>query len=188
VSTTSSRDAFLVEYEAARAKVDDAVARVTARRTDDLACRSGCASCCVDGLTVLPVEAHAIISHLEHEGLAQLPAPPAGGCPFLDADLRCTIYEARPFVCRTHGLPLRAPVEAASDVRRSLTIVDDVSWCALNFTARAPEQGDVLDATTLQALLTTVDARFRAASGVDEGRVALRTLCALALESLDDES
>jgi hypothetical protein len=176
----------LGEYRAARDKVDHAVAQVTARRQVDLACRSGCASCCVDGLTVLPVEAHAIVDHLEHEGLTRRPAPPPGGCAFLDGELACTIYDARPFLCRTHGLPLRAPVDVRATAHPLLNVIDDVSWCALNFTTRAPDEEDVVDATRVQALLTTVDARFRTATGADAARVSLRAILDAALESLDD--
>lgn len=32
---------------------------------------------------------------------------PDGACAFLDAEKRCRIYEHRPYVCRTQGLPLR---------------------------------------------------------------------------------
>lgn len=188
MSEARSSDALLDEYVAARTKIDDAVAHVSARRASDLACRVGCSSCCVDGLTVLAVEAHAIVHHLEHEGLARIPAPPPGGCAFLDDGGACTIYEARPFLCRTHGLPLRAPKSEGTPTARTLTVVDDVSWCALNFTARPPEEKDMLDAVRVQALLTTVDARFRAASGARDERVALSTLCALALEHVSVES
>lgn len=174
----------LTEYGAARAKVDDSVARVVARRHADLACSKGCAACCADGLSVLTVEAHAIVAHLAREGLSARPALRADACAFLDDGGACTIYDARPFVCRTHGLPLRA----ASG--RALTVVDearaDVTHCELNFTARPPRDEDVIDAVTLQALLTTVDARFRAQTGLDDARVVLRALAEEACAALDE--
>ena len=34
-------------------------------------------------------------------------AAPAGRCAFLDAEGACRIYQDRPYVCRTQGLPLR---------------------------------------------------------------------------------
>ncbi|MBK6464315.1 MAG: YkgJ family cysteine cluster protein [Myxococcales bacterium] len=71
-----------------------------------LQCRSGSASCCVDELTVFEVEAARIRRH--HGGLlASGAAHPAGACAFLDAEGACRIYEDRPYVCRTQGLPLR---------------------------------------------------------------------------------
>ena len=71
-----------------------------------LACRRGCTSCCVDGLTVFDVEAEPI--RRRHAELLATGAPHAeGACAFLDADGACRIYEERPYVCRTQGLPLR---------------------------------------------------------------------------------
>ena len=35
-------------------------------------------------------------------GKKKLPVPADGSCPMLGADGRCTIYESRPFACRTH--------------------------------------------------------------------------------------
>jgi len=71
-----------------------------------LRCRRGCSPCCVDGLTVFEVEAERI-----RRGAGELlrsGAPhPRGACAFLDASGACRIYEHRPYVCRTQGLPLR---------------------------------------------------------------------------------
>lgn len=69
-------------------------------------CKRGCASCCVDELTVFEVEAEPI-----RRGFAALLAegsPHAlGGCAFLDEAGGCRVYASRPYVCRTQGLPLR---------------------------------------------------------------------------------
>ena len=71
-----------------------------------LHCRQGCTSCCVDDLTVFEVEAAHIREH--HAGLLASGAPhPEGACAFLDGEGACRIYEERPYVCRTQGLPLR---------------------------------------------------------------------------------
>lgn len=164
----------LDEYRAALAKIDAAAAAIFARRAADIACTRGCSSCCVEGLSVLSVEAEAIARFLEEEGLSRAPSPPPGGCAFLDEEGACTIYEARPVVCRTHGLPLRmpkAPEGAGEDAsssarRRPLTVLGDVEVCSLNFTERAPAPADVLDAERLAALLLVVEQRFRARAGL----------------------
>jgi uncharacterized protein len=70
-----------------------------------LQCAKGCAGCCVDDLSVFAVEA-ARIQRQAAEVLTQAPGP-AGACAFLDAEGACRIYPARPYVCRTQGLPLR---------------------------------------------------------------------------------
>ena len=52
------------------------------------------------------VEAERIRRH--HADLLDQGRPhPAGACAFLDDEGACRIYEDRPYVCRTQGLPLR---------------------------------------------------------------------------------
>lgn len=71
-----------------------------------LHCQRGCSSCCVDDLEVFDVEAEEIRKH-HHALLAEGSAHPIGACAFLDESGACRIYEERPYVCRTQGLPLR---------------------------------------------------------------------------------
>jgi hypothetical protein len=60
----------------------------------------------VDGLSVFEIEADAIRSR--HAELLEHGRPhPEGACAFLDEEGACRIYSARPYVCRTQGLPLR---------------------------------------------------------------------------------
>ena len=71
-----------------------------------LKCRRGCSACCVDDLTVFSIEADHIRHH--HSALLSTGLPHAKGmCAFLDAEGGCQIYDERPYVCRTQGLPLR---------------------------------------------------------------------------------
>jgi len=80
-----------------------ALQRVHAAR---LQCRRGCHECCVDGLTVFEVEAAAIRNAFPELLASGIPHS-EGGCAFLDEEGACRIYTARPYVCRTQGLPLR---------------------------------------------------------------------------------
>lgn len=62
--------------------------------------------CCVDELEVFDVEAERIRrahSTVLEEGTPHEP----GKCAFLDQSGGCRIYDDRPYVCRTQGLPLR---------------------------------------------------------------------------------
>ena len=70
-------------------------------------CRGiGVRGCCVDDLTVFEVEAARIVR--AHTALLSEGSPhPTGACAFLDSDGTCRIYEDRPYLCRTQGLPLR---------------------------------------------------------------------------------
>lgn len=86
--------------------IDQMAAPLHAAHQPRLQCKRGCSACCVDDLTVFEIEAHRI--RQEHgELLAQGAAAPVGGCAFLDEQGACRIYDARPYVCRTQGLPLR---------------------------------------------------------------------------------
>jgi len=87
-------------------EVDAAAAALAARHAGRIRCARGCASCCLDGLTVFAVEADRI--RRAHPALLRdgVPHPP-GACAFLDGAGACRIYADRPYVCRTQGLPLR---------------------------------------------------------------------------------
>jgi hypothetical protein len=88
------------------AEVDGQAARLARVHRDRLQCRRGCASCCVDDLTVFEVEANRI--RVAHAGLLAEGRPhPPGACAFLDGEGACRVYDDRPYVCRTLGLPLR---------------------------------------------------------------------------------
>lgn len=100
------------------ALIDELAAPVTRAHGGLLACRAGCADCCADGLTVFEIEAAAIAARYP-ELLAEGAPHEEGACAFLDERGLCRVYDARPYVCRTQGLPLRwleedddgAPVE-----------------------------------------------------------------------------
>jgi len=70
------------------------------------ACGLGCTRCCQDDITVFEVEAALIRQH--HDDLLATGQPHgAGACAMLDPQGACRVYEQRPYVCRTQGLPLR---------------------------------------------------------------------------------
>jgi len=82
-------------------------------------------------------------------------APGAERCAALDRDGRCKIYDARPLVCRSHGVPIR--------LRQGGLPV--VQACHRNFTQTTPDPDCVLDQTTLSATLYAVAAAAAAAAG-----------------------
>jgi Fe-S-cluster containining protein len=90
-----------------------------------LKCRNGCDLCCID-FSILPVEFYFILNELKNRNFkveSDLNTENET-CVFLKNG-SCTIYEQRPVMCRTHGLPL-------------LYANDDGEWelsaCELNFT------------------------------------------------------
>jgi len=103
-------------------------------------------------------------------------------CPALEADGRCSIYAARPLICRTHGLPIRfAPAEAPGtrSHARSLPMIDA---CPKNFAGEdlgALDAASVLDQATLSTVLGALDAAHADAEGRPRGeRVAMEALLA----------
>jgi Fe-S-cluster containining protein len=131
-----------------RARVDQHFAQAVARTPEQFACRPGCESCCHQRFSVFEVEAAPI-----REALAQLARndPEARrrvrergqddelrACALL-LDGRCSVYEQRPLICRSHGLPIgvRESDEAGSALR--------VDHCPLNFL----EHGDIPRASVL---------------------------------------
>ncbi|MFZ2950147.1 MAG: YkgJ family cysteine cluster protein [Desulfuromonadaceae bacterium] len=103
---------FLENYRQLTARVDFLCATIVAALGEQITCSAGCSSCCTS-ITVFPVEAAAM-----REVLQQLPdrqaeeilrhvSEHADGerCPLLLHN-RCLLYEARPIICRTHGLPI----------------------------------------------------------------------------------
>ena len=86
------------------------------------------------------MEFHAILGELRHAGVTQVDFDTTAACGFLRDGL-CTIYAARPMICRTHGLPIAFVNMDADKPEMS------VSFCPRNFTAGAEVQFD--DASTL---------------------------------------
>lgn len=161
------------------AVVDELAAPLVAQHREKLACKAGCADCCVDNLTVFRLEA-ARIEAAHPELLAEGEPHPEGACAFLDGEGRCRVYEVRPYVCRTQGLPLRWLEEHAS---RSPTgededdeIIESRDVCPKNFV------GDALEALEADAMWSLGPFEQRLADkqhAIDGGeRVALRDLFA----------
>ncbi|HEY7180703.1 MAG TPA: YkgJ family cysteine cluster protein [Blastocatellia bacterium] len=118
--------------------MDRLSAKLQTRYSKRLNCRAGCAGCCHHHLSVFAVEAEetrAAIEALQVPIRARVeeqareiikreargePAP----CPLLIDD-RCSIYESRPLICRTQGLPLLIESEDGEQ---------EVDFCPLNFT------------------------------------------------------
>jgi len=103
--TTEASDP-LAALVALHAEVDRKTEKLEARHAERLVCRQGCSDCCVDEISVFDVEAQRIRTNHEQLLATQRPHAP-GACAFLDEAGACRIYDDRPYVCRTQGLPLR---------------------------------------------------------------------------------
>ena len=150
--------------------IDKSVLPVQEKNRARLRCKPGCASCCVDGITVFAVEADLIARH--YGDLLERALPHAeGACAFLDDQDRCRIYEHRPYVCRTQGLPLRW-----MDEDETGHIVEMRDICPLNEEGPPVEELGVDDCWTIgpfEERLAGLQHRF---GGAAMTRVRLRTL------------
>jgi Fe-S-cluster containining protein len=150
-------------------KVDFKTQRLEQIHVARLNCRQGCSNCCVDEITVWNVEAENI--RQAHAALlTDENANTNPGCAFLDQNGACRIYDSRPYVCRTQGLPLRWLDEIENEIYEFRDI------CPLNDTGEAVEKLSNDECWTIgdsEAALASLQSEF------DNGemrRVALREL------------
>ena len=175
VEACNNGRAMSSEYRALVAKVESFTDSVRGRRQADLACAAGCASCCHAWLSVSLLEAAEVRGALaaldpterarvRERGLEELSREQAGAddprCAMLDDEGCCSVYAARPLVCRTQGHALRYPsgfIPAQLVMQRRTN--GDVTWCPLNYTASEPSGADVLDAERVDQILGLVTQR-----------------------------
>ena len=119
------------KYLSIRIQVDDLSERLTQQHSKHMLCKAGCDLCCMD-YSIFPVEFYSILNQLKQSNIKpEIKANHSKkDCIFLH-NHRCTIYNERPVICRTHGLPL-------------LYMNDNSEWelsaCELNFTEFDMEQ------------------------------------------------
>jgi len=86
-------------------------------------CKKGCDECCMN-FNLLPVEFHSIMESLKGKEITIQLSDDHDSCPFL-IDHSCQIYEYRPLICRSHGLPILTMDEEGENW--------ELSFCPLNF-------------------------------------------------------
>lgn len=96
-----------------RQRVDEHFDRAVARTPAGFACRLGCSGCCTPRFSVFEVEAAPIrrtlaeLARREPQRRQRIreQAADAPHCALL-LDGQCSVYEERPLICRSHGLPI----------------------------------------------------------------------------------
>lgn len=86
-------------------------------------CKQGCDECCMN-FRLLPIEFYSILLFLKESKLRNLNSSESESCPFL-TNHSCTIYEHRPIICRSHGLPILDMDQDGDNW--------ELSFCPLNF-------------------------------------------------------
>lgn len=109
------------QYKQLTNTIDELTERLSTQHKNQMLCKKGCDLCCMD-YDVFPIEYEAMKKALKNEKV-DMQKSTDGSCIFLK-DHACQIYEYRPIICRTHGLPL--------------LFMNDDNWelsaCELNFT------------------------------------------------------
>ncbi len=140
--------------------------KVYQKYSSQMKCSKGCSKCCMTDISIFEVEAQRIrdwfkiLSVDQQKNLIEnwTTPNPVGACHFLIND-RCSIYEARPVICRTQGAPLFIKSENLLD------------YCPLNFESEDPDKADWLNLERLNTLLS-----FAAKTSGLEKRISLKKL------------
>jgi Fe-S-cluster containining protein len=142
--------------------------KVAEKNAAKMECKKGCSQCCMTDISVFDIEADRIREYVknqitDNEKKHQLKSiweskPEAGACHFL-VENQCSIYEVRPVICRTQGLPLFLSTENVLD------------FCPLNFKDGNPEKSDWLNLERLNTMLSIA----AKSAGRDE-RISLKKL------------
>jgi len=111
-----------VSLESLYQKITEFGSQISERAQTKSVCQQGCSRCCYVDLSVFEIEANAITNwfqNLPSDQQAKLKEQwkkptlikenffqqNTSACPFLKEE-SCTIYEVRPLICRSQGLPL----------------------------------------------------------------------------------
>lgn len=104
------------------AEIDREIKRITqSYPTDFLQCKPGCYECCIN-FSVFPLEAALINEKLKVESVDV--ESKEDFCRLLK-NRQCRVYEVRPIICRTQGIPLGYIDEESGIV--------EISACHLNY-------------------------------------------------------
>jgi len=105
-----------------RGKIDSRIEQLEKEHRTDMQCKEGCDSCCIK-FRILPIEFEYIKSKLGNR-IFQKPKRFTKKCVFLKNSI-CQIYEHRPIICRSHGVPMLYMNKAGTDW--------ELGHCKLNF-------------------------------------------------------
>ena len=178
------------------------------RHQKNMMCGKGCSKCCVADLSVFSIEAQHIYAWFlqltpeeklrikgswvkqSTDSAAAAMSSESQKCSFLIDD-QCSIYPARPVLCRSQGLPLKVSQSSFDDEESSEEF--ELSLCDLNFTDQRslPNSSEWLDLNRLNTLLAIaqqhtdqadIDGGVVRLSQSDSGRISLAELRELLLK------
>ncbi len=123
--------------------------KLLARYSEQIVCREGCSSCCILQ-SVFPVDAYiiynAVTSGAVDRSSLEFDETP-GMCAFLKNGL-CSVYAARPVICRTHGYPV--------------LVEGSIDFCPKNFSGvKSIESEHILDLENLNMAVASINILFQ---------------------------
>jgi len=163
-------------YKSLTEKLDAHEGKVMQRYSEYISCKKGCSDCCILE-SVFPVDAYMIYNafltgEFSTDVLNFQETPER--CVFLKDDI-CTVYTARPVICRTHGYPVL--VEGKAD------------FCPENFKdLNSLDSEFILDLENLNKALASINIIFQ--REIEDGeiflkeRITLKELKGYIIESL----
>ena len=124
-------ESFYSDYFMLRKKVDVLAEQLNKNHSKHIQCKTVCEFCCMH-YSILPIEFYSILNHLKRKinKVENRTDTRNEECIFL-MNHYCTIYDVRPVICRTHGLPL---------LLMNNSNEWELSTCELNFRAFDFEQ------------------------------------------------
>jgi uncharacterized protein len=117
------------KYLKLREEVDKACIPLHRTHKKYTLCKQGCDECCMN-FRLLPIEFYSILFSLKEEKMLNLNDKDSESCPFL-INHACVIYQHRPLICRSHGLPILDMDQEGENW--------ELSFCPLNFTENNDE-------------------------------------------------
>ena len=131
-----------------------------------------------EAIEALPSNVCAVIEQQAREVIAREAEGQPVACPLLVED-RCSIYESRPLICRTQGLPLLIEAEDGEA---------EVDFCPLNFTAPGAvddlEEMHLVPLDDLNLKLALVNLQYCRERGVADGEsIERRKMSEIILQS-----
>ena len=121
-------------YKKLLQKIDQHIEKVHRRNPRAFVCKSGCADCCVCEISVWRIEYENIREYLKLSTVSFHPSAKKDKCPFLNDEDLCSIYPARPIVCRLWGAPIlfgpgEEPLPNVDEISKRITSDKGVLTC-----------------------------------------------------------
>ena len=126
---------IIKEYNKFINLINESTKKIESIHKKNIICHKRCDSCCIN-LTIFPIEFFAIKEKMVQNNfeLSKVRFDNKASCGFLKNSI-CQIYDYRPLICRTHGLPI-VFLNQNDDGSEEW----NVTFCDKNFTSKATEE------------------------------------------------